>query len=401
MAKVNVTKRGKVWQYSFEGAKVNGKRKRISKSGFSTKKEALEAGAQALSEYNNTGLAFEPSKMSFSDYLDYWMENYCKLNTKYNTIAGYEQIIKNHIKPALGAYPIRAITPESLQRFINDKYINGYSKSYLDGFMNVLNSSLKYAVYPCGFIKDNPMQYVSKPKYKKDNKKKEFNIITQETFNRLIDRFPLGSNFYITLMIGFHTGLRIGEIYGLTWDDIDLKNKTLSVNKILLKMDSDWYFATPKTSSSYRTIRVGDTLLDALKKHRKWQLENKLFYGEFYSQQYVDNANKLLTFKNDNNIVIPYRAVDLINTKENGEILTSDSFKYAARIIHYSLGIEFRFHDLRHTHATMLIEAGANIKDVQARLGHSSLSTTMDTYAHVTKDMELETVNILENILRK
>lgn len=94
-----------------------------------------------------------------------------------------------------------------------------------------------------------------------------------------------------------------------------------------------------------------------------------------------------------------YHSKDLITTKENGELVSPDSLKYLSRVVNYELGISFNFHSLRHTHATMLLEAGANIKDIQRRLGHSRLSTTMDTYSHVTKKMKEDSVNIFENIL--
>ena len=88
MSEINVRKRGQKWQYQFEAAKIEGKRKQITKSGFNTKKEALDAGVKALAEYNNSGLHFEPSEISMSDYLDYWLENYVELNLRTNTIAG-------------------------------------------------------------------------------------------------------------------------------------------------------------------------------------------------------------------------------------------------------------------------------------------------------------------------
>ena len=102
MANVNCSKRGKYWQYRFDVAKVDGKRKQISKSGFKTKKEALAAGVKALSEYNSSGSLFQPSEVSVADYLDYWVDSYCKMNLKYNTQLGYIRIIENHLKPTFG-----------------------------------------------------------------------------------------------------------------------------------------------------------------------------------------------------------------------------------------------------------------------------------------------------------
>ena len=104
MSSVNICKRGKYYQYVFEAGKICGKRKRITKSGFKTKKEAQEAGTKALNDYLNTVLTFKENFISYSDYLDYWIENYCKPNLKYNTIKTYETIIIKYIKPYLGIY---------------------------------------------------------------------------------------------------------------------------------------------------------------------------------------------------------------------------------------------------------------------------------------------------------
>lgn len=216
------------------------------------------------------------------------------------------------------------------------------------------------------------------PKYDEQKKNKDdLKIITLDQFKAIINRFPATSTFYIPLQIAFHTGMRAAEVCGLTWNCIELQEKVIKVEKILIKKEKEWTFGTPKTSSSQREILIGDTLLNILKKHRKKQMENKLKYGQYFT---------------DSNFVC---------TKENGELVTTDSLKYLSRVVNYELGINYNFHSLRHTHATMLLEAGANIKDIQVRLGHSKLSTTMDTYSHVTTKLKQDSVNIFENAISK
>ena len=146
MSEVNVRKRenGK-WQYYFEGAKINGKRKKITKSGFKTKKEALEAGTKALNEYNNAGTIFVPSEISYSDFLDHFLEDYVKLNGKPNTVRNYKTLFKR-TKERLGIYKLKSITPELLQGFLNDLYKDGYSKNYISQYKTLLTTSFKYAV---------------------------------------------------------------------------------------------------------------------------------------------------------------------------------------------------------------------------------------------------------------
>ncbi|GAA0673784.1 site-specific integrase [Clostridium cadaveris] len=406
MATVNVTKRGSKWQYSFEGAKIEGKRNRISKSGFRTKKEALEAGTAALAEYNNAGLHFEPKNISVSDYMDYWYEHYVLLNCKYNTQKNYKMIIETHIKPTLGIYALKSLTPSILQEFVNSKFKDGYSKNYLSNLINVLSSSLKYSVHPYKFIKDNPMQYIRPPKYEYSKLETNHKIISADDFKRILNRFPLGSSFYISLMLGYYTGCRIGEVMGLTWDDINFEDSTVNINKILYKRESSMCFGSTKTSSSVRTIKIGETLVNALRLQKKWQLENRLKYGEHFIQQYkktevIDNTEITRIYSSPLSLNMPLEKVNFVNTKENGEFITSESFKYASRIIHHELGIVFNFHSLRHTHATILIENGANIKDVQTRLGHAKIETTLDTYTHDTEQMSNESVNIFEKAAKK
>lgn len=386
----HVRKRGSKWYYSFEAGKVNGKRKRIERVGGRTKKEAEVALRKAIEEFENTGSHFEPTEISVSDYMDYWVKNYVVVNCKYNTQVGYGGIIRNHIKPALGIYKLKSLTPAILQEFINKKYLNGISKNYLKNMIGVLSGSLRYAVHPCKFIKENPMQYVKYPKYEHSRKETNRKILTQNEFQRIIERFPQGSSFYIPLQIAYHTGTRIGECCALTWDRIDLGNKFIQIDRILIKKEhNQWYFGTPKTESSIRKIPIGNILTNILKKHKKWQAENQLKYGKYYTHHYVDNDNKIT--KN-----ATMEQAQFVCTKENGELVTPDTIKYCSKVINYELMIQFNFHALRHTHATLLIENGANMKDVQERLGHSKLATTMDTYTHVTEKMSKHTVDIFE-----
>lgn len=143
------------------------------------------------------------------------------------------------------------------------------------------------------------------------------------------------------------------------------------------KGSKQYVLGSPKTKSSYRTISIGKSLVDILIEHREWQHNNKIKYGQWYQ---------------DSNFVC---------TKENGEPLNINSYKYLSRVVNYELEINFSMHSLRHTHATLLLENGANIKDMQKRLGHSKIATTMETYSHVTEKMKNDTVNILEKISKK
>jgi len=371
-----VRKRGTSWSYYFDLGVVDGKRKKKEKGGFRTKREADTALRNAMKEYENAGAIVMESNITVSDYFDYWYKEYVLINCKYNTQQAYRIVIDKHIKPALGVYKLKSISPSKLQEFFNLKYRNGYTKSSLSNFYGVLSGAFKMAVFPYKLIKESPVSYVKLPKYNTLPKKQDdLKIITVSKFKQIIDRFPAGSSFYIPLQIGFNTGMRAAEVCGLTWDCVDLDMRTITVEKILIYKDKEWIFGTPKTASSNRTIYIGPTLYNILHKHKLKQKENRLKYGRHYT---ISN---------------------FVCTKENGQLVTMDSLKYLSRIINYELGIRYNFHSLRHSHATMLLEAGANIKDIQNRLGHSNLSTTMDTYSHVTQKMKKDSVDIFEKAL--
>ena len=424
MAKINVRDRNKNnpekkpnWEYRFEAAKVDGKRQHISKAGFRTKKDALEAGTKALAEYNNAGLHFEPSEISVSDYLDYWFEKSCRVNLRYNTQLNYLNIIEKHLKPYFGYYKLKSINPSILQEYANSIGINGYSKSHIGGILSTFQVALDYAVFPLCYIKENPMRYIKYPTAGK--RRRERVVIEKDDYNKIIARFPFGNRFHIAIKLGWYCGLRISEAFALTWDDIDFENKTISISKQIIKRNfgvdprfilkvkgkkeekCGWYFTEPKYNS-HRTIKIGDNLLQDLKAEKARQEKNEELYEDFYTV-YVKKVEKDEK-GNDIERILPIQKcvettlprVNLICINENGEYTSTDSFKYAARVIKYELKIKFEFHALRHTHATILIEQGVSPKAVQQRLGHKSILTTMQTYVHATENLQDSAVAAFE-----
>lgn len=435
MAKLNIRNRNKDkvdkegkpkppnWEYRFEGAKVDGKRKHISKAGFRTKKDAEVAGTKAMAEYNNAGLHFEPTEISVSDYLDYWLNNYCRMNVADSTMVAYENIIKKHFKPRIGHYKLKAVNTLILQEMVNDIYVNrGFSKSFMKNILKVMKGAFKYAKVTAKLIKDNPAEDVALPNMSPDSEAEEIIILTKDNINTILDRFKNSPSTYYGILTAYYTGLRVSEVYGLTWDCIDFENKKLTVNKIAKKIEKEgkvselgvkrgirgkattkWYFGACKTPSSYRTIDIGDTLLTALKEYKAWQEANEAAYGNLYTKQYIKDeitgtnrkVQRIIPMQ-DMDFEIPMERTFPVFIKENGEYRGSDTIKYTSKVINYELGIHFNFHALRHTHATMLIEAGVPVKAVSDRLGHGNVRTTLETYVHVTDRMRNEAVDKFE-----
>ena len=421
MSNVTIQKRGKYYQYKFEIASVDGKRKFLNKSGFRTKSEAEKEGILAYNEYLNTGKSFSASEMSYSDFLDYWLDNHCKINLKYHTIEAYSNIVKTHLKPNLGFYKLSQITKPTLQDFLNKIYVEkAYSKNFLNNIRKVLKCSFNYAV-DNEYVKVNSAANLKLPKY--DEQPKDVaHIFTTEEINTILDRFKNNHCVYYAFLTAYCTGLRIAEVFALTWDDIDFKNKTISVNKNILKKNQAggtkgrhlsgnsttvWYFGTCKTQTSYRTVPIGDTLLNALKEYKEEQEMHKQNYGDTYMKHYKKNVINPYNNKPETKIVNAYAEIDIalpevdfVFVKNNGVYEGTDSTKYPFKVIHYELGIPCRFHDFRDTHATKLIESGADIKAVSKRLGHRNIDITYNIYVRVTEKMENETANKFEEICK-
>lgn len=392
MSQVTVRKRGSTWEYRFEGARIGKKRQQHSKGGFSKKSEAMAAGIKALNEYNNSGLVFTPSEMSYSDLLDLWYKNYVEVNLAETTADKYEKNLRNHIKPSLGMYKLKAVTTPVLQDFINDKFKAGYSHNSLMNLKALLTASFNYAI-DMGFINVNPATRAKLPNRRISNentRNKERIALTDKQVKLIFERFPESSTSYIPLLLGYRCGLRIGETFALTWEDINFKDNVIDINKQIQWINHVWKFKSPKYDSC-RKINIDSVTAAALKKYRKNQLQNRLRYGKYYTNIYINEKQEL------SHSGTP---VDMVCRKENGAYLQSRTQQHTNHIIHTELNIPaYDYHTLRHTHATILLEKGAPIKDVQYRLGHKNIKETLDIYSHCTENMSKKSVEILEQIV--
>ena len=376
-------------------------------------------GALAYNKYYKVGKVHRNKDMSYSDYLDYWVDTYCNFNLKYSTIVTYLNIIKLYLKPRLGHYKLSAIDSQMLQEFINDLYLEkNLSKWYLKGILKTIKGSLKYACYTVNFINDNPAERVHIPRYEVVTGDPA-HIFTQEEIERILNRFKDNHSIYYAFLTAYYTGMRVSEVYALTWDCVDFEKKTITVNKNIIKKNKFgkpkkytiskghstevWFYGTCKNPQSNRTISIGDTLVKALKEFKKEQEEYKKYYGDSYLKHYEKKVINEYTKRPEIKIVsasaeleLNLKEAELVFVKPNGQYRGTESTRHAFKIINYELGISCRFHDFRDTHATRLIEQGADIKAVSKRLGHSTIQTTYNIYVRVTNKMEKDTVDRFE-----
>ena len=402
MANIRITKRKDVYQYRFEIASENGKRKYINKSGFKTKAEAMEAGNIAYTEYINAGKPFKECKMSYSDYLDYWINNYCKTNLKYNTIQTYTTLSNKYIKPYIGHYRMCNITSITLNTFVTN-LVNQYdfSRDYFRNILKIVKGSFRDATNLYGFIKYNPALTIRIPKMDIE-KKEEKHLYTKEEIDLIINKFKDDSTFICAFLTACFTGMRTGELFALTWEDIDLDNGLINIKHSVYDKPKDkhgrWYIGTTKTISGQRKVYIGETLKETLKNYKQRQQELKRLYGKEYKYYHIEEV------KNEYGKVIEHRIVlnktcgenilDLVFVRDNGTYSGTDLLRYPFKIIHKELGIEkCRFYDLRGSYATKILNNGTKIKEVADLLGHSNVETTENYYIRSLENNKRIAVN--------
>jgi integrase len=369
MAQISTRKRGNTWEYSFEIASVDGKRKRKSKGGFRTKKECLEAGTKAKAEYDSCGTVNNETMMSVSDWLDIWYKDCIDKRYKPATKETYNSVIRQ-IKRQFGNYRLASLTPLAINKWFNELIDEGYATSTVRNVRRILNGALNYAYQMC-VIKENPCSRV-RIKTSDSEKFKNTLIVTPDLFEKILKKFDTKVTYYrIPFLIGWFTGMRGGEVLGLTWDDIDFENKTIHVCKTQTWAFNQIHIHYPKTPRSVRDIAVGDKLINELKAWREVQ---------------IDNANKL-----------DMEAPKFICTRNNLTLLSVINLRHQSMSVARELDIDFHFHCLRHTHATLLIKNGVSVKEVQARLGHTSIQTTLDIYTHIKASESIKSVDVFEN----
>lgn len=420
MAEIKIRKRERtngsvVYEYRFEIASIDGQRKWISKSGYKTKGEARQAGREAQNQYENFGRVVEKDKISYADFLDYWLENDCKIDLKPNTVSGYKSTIKNQIKPKLGKYKLKSISREILQAFIIDLYDAGFSYNSLTSIKGILTKSFNYAV-DHHYIAYSPATRLKTPKNripKVPTRTAPHIYIKKEVMDKIFERFPERHPSHIPLKLGYECGLRLGEVFGLCWEDIDFKNKLLYVNRQVQWMqdekrdnidklskngtaasgDGYWYFAEPKYKS-YRVIEISDELTNLLFREKLRQLRAKEFYGNFYTNYSSENPLTFECQKPDYPVAVNKIGnneddfpIYLVCIRENGTFISPRTMQHVMRSVKKDICKDFDFHSLRHTHASMLAETGISQKYIQTRLGHSDVKITIDVYEHTTDIM--------------
>lgn len=337
------------------------------------------------------GIYMNAQNMTLNTFFETWLREIKENTVKANTISVYMEIYKIHIAPTLGRLQVSSINKLMVQRLLNNMSKNGLSPNTLAKTKAILYSIFKEAMEN-RMISYNPCENITIRRDKTERRVLSYS--EQQIFLETIR----GSRYEMLCILGLSTGLRIGELSGLRWSDIDFDAKTLTVERTYIylhdvknhQMKDE--FHSPKTKNSCRTIRLLDSTLLLLKKHRASQEEEKASAGDAWCP--VEGGEDLVfTTKNGG----PVRGLNVAETLNNYVKKINKREELLAKKERRDPVIFERItpHTLRHTFATRAFESGIPPKVVQQILGHSSLEMTMDLYTHVTEDVQSKEIQKL------
>jgi integrase len=342
--------------------------KRISKY-FKTQSECREWLRNTQSQIHN-GLTLAGARITVIEFLEQWLGT-IRESVRPKTLYQYSQIVRQHIVPRLGIIKLKDLRPDQIQALYNEKLDKGVSARTVLLTHSVLHKALNQAL-KLGMIGRNPAQAVSRQKFSH----KEMRVLTSDqarTFLSAAESTRYRALFHLAL----HTGMREGELLGLKWEDLDWVTRQLHVKRQLQRTPGKGLvFAEPKTAAGRRTIVLSRSMVEKLREHMENQDQVRQQAGEKWQE---------------NGLIFP----TTIGTPMAARNMYED-FKILLKRIGLPI---IRFHDLRHTAATLMLQQGVHPKIVQERLGHADISMTMNIYSHVLPSMQEEAAEKLDELL--
>lgn len=377
--KKTVTRNGRVytfWEARYTAGTDPGTGKQIQRSiTGKTQKEVAKRLKEAVAALD-AGTYIAPSRLTVGEWLDIWARDYLG-GVKPLTVTSYHSTIRNHLKPALGAIRLEALNTHTIQAFYNrlskpkEEGGAGLSPKTVKNVHGVLHRALQQGVL-IGYLRANPADACTLPRVVK----KQIQPLDEDQSRQFLDAIqghPLEILFTVTLF----TGLREGEVLGLTWDCVDFQKGVLRVEKQLQREKGGQYYFAPLKNDKTRTITPAPWVLQLLQTHSVRQKAQQLKAGPLWEHS------------------------GLVFTNERGGHLAIHSVYTAFKRVAASIGCpNARFHDLRHSYAVAAIRSGDDIKTVQGNLGHATAAFTLDVYGHVTDQMKQESARRMDAYIK-
>ena len=353
MARGSIRKRGtNCWQITYDLPRgPDGKRQQRYVTVHGPKKEADARLAEIQHELNR-GTHFDQTTMTVQEFLDLWTRDYADVSVRPRTLEGYTGIIKTHLKPAFGTVKLVDLGAHQVQRYYSKCIRSGLSAQTVRHIHRLLSQTLRKAVR-WKMLYGNVLEGISPPPVRRP----EMRVLTPHEADALL-KAAEHTDLYLPILLGLFTGLRRSEILGLTWADVDIASRRLVVSKTMINLVGDPdHKNEPKSRRSARAIFFSEEVAAALRSHRQRLIAQ---YGT---------------------VIIP--KIQVCARADGSTVKPNALYKGVKRITASASITGAHIQCLRHTHATFLLLAGVPIHVVQARLGHASIQTTVDTYGHL------------------
>jgi integrase len=334
-----------------------------------TRREVAEKLKQTLHDQQQN-LPIPSDRMTVAQFLDRWLADVVKPSRQPTTYHQYADHVRLYIKPAIGRKVLARLSPDDVQRMMRDRLDAGLSPRTVQDFRGTLRTALSRAV-KWGLVARNVATLVDAPRIEHVERR----MLTTGEVRRFLDAAK-GDRLEALFTVAVALGLRQGECLGLKWDDVDLDGRTLTVRRSLARYDGKLHLKEPKTASSRRTIDLPEIAVAALRSHKVRQLEERLLAGGKWQEQ---------------GLIFPSRK----GTPYDPSELREQFYKLLKRaeLSH------MRFHDLRHSCASLLLAQGVPARVIMEILGHTQIGTTMNLYSHVMPSLRREAADVMDRAL--
>ena len=426
MAKGSVRKKGKKWYYRFYIEDESGNLVQREFVGTESKSETEALLRKAMEDYEEKKFVAKSENATVGMLLDMWVEEELKPGSLSNgTVMAYQGTVNRIKQHPIGSRKLKTVIADHLQAYMDFLSFGGtnpdgttakaLSKGYLRLFSAVLQGAFRFAVFPKRLITFNPMQYVVWR-----GKKEDYDLFSDEDGNT--DSTPtLSPEQYLKLeeflkkkdnpallpiQIAYYTGLRIGEVCGLTWQDVNLDKQYLTVRRSMRYNGARHKTEIGATKrKKVRTVDFCNTLAAILKAAKTEQHKNRLQYGGLYHLNYYTEVKEkdrtyyeVYSLPRTDEIPEGYKEISFVCLRPDGAYESPSTVGIMCRTA--SRKVEgFHFHQLRHTFTSNLLSNGAAPKDVQELLGHADVSTTMNIYAHATREAKRTSARLLDKVV--
>jgi integrase len=337
-----------------------------------TEKEAWNNLQEHLDKLKKGEIVTGP-KQTVEEYLTYWLENVHRLKIEPTTLDDYRKVLRVHLIPTFGKLQLTQLTGEQVQKFYVAKVDAGYAPGYVWKIHAVLSAALKYAVAK-GVLMKNVCTNLALPKRVKHKP----HVLNEEQCKCLVAA-ARGRRLWFLILVASTTGLRLGELLSLRWDDFDVEKRRIRVDSSVAHAKGKGQFEKePKTKSGIRRVVLTQVVIDAIPEQ----------------EEYIESIRTKTS---------RWKEQDLVFPSKYGTFIQGDRVERELKVILKEAGLplEVTPHDLRHSLATLLFAAGVNPKVIQEALGHSNIATTLGMYGDVLPDMQDEVGTVVDRAFKK